>query len=291
MKNNVEVSLIIPVYNVEKYIDKCLKSAVNQTFKDMEIIIVNDGSTDNSIEIVNRYIKKYDNIKLISQENKGLSSARNVGIKESSGNYIAFADSDDYFSKKFIEDMYNTIINEKSDIVVCGFKRIDENKKPNIKNRKLKYKTISSDKALDMLINDIFINNFAWNKLYKKELFTENDIYFPEGKTYEDMYVMYKLFHKSKKISIINKKLYCYVQRKSSITYHFKEKNFYDILGGLYDMKSYLIDNNIYKKHLFSYHILTLKNLALLIYRIIFSKDMDTRKKLNLFRQLKKYSR
>ncbi len=287
-EKNIKVSLIIPVYNVEKYIYKCLKSAVNQTFKDMEIIIVNDGSKDNSYKIIEKYKNKYDNIKVINQENSGLSSARNTGIKISCGKYIAFADSDDYFSKRFIEYMYTTAEKKNCDIVVCGFKRISESKKLKIKNKPLKTKIFSSEKALKILIEDVFINNFAWNKLYKRDLFTENNIYFPVGKTYEDMYVSYRLFHKSNKIAVINKKLYCYVQRKKSITSSFTEKNFDDIKLGLYDMKNYLLENKIYNKYAFSYKFLVIKNILILIYKIIISKDITPKIKIKLLKELKK---
>ena len=285
--DNIKVSIIIPVYNVEKYIDRCLKCAVNQTFKDIEIILVNDGSTDKSINIINKYLKKYSNITLINQQNQGLSSARNTGIKNANGKYIMFADSDDYFSKRFVETLYNTAEKEKSDIVVCNYKTVFENKKIKIKNKPLKIKTYNSEKALDILIKDVFINNFAWNKIYKKEIFTENNINFPIGKTYEDMYVSYRLFHKSKKVSVINKKLYCYVKHKKSITATFTEKNFNDIISGLFEMKKYLLKNNIYKKYAFSYNFLLLKNILFLIYRIIFSKDINFKTKTKLLYKLK----
>ena len=125
--DNPKVSIIIPVYNVEKYLKKCLDSVVNQTLKDIEIIVVNDGSPDNSQKIIDEYAKKYSQIASYTKENGGLSDARNYGIKKSKGKYLAFIDSDDFIDHDMIKKMYNKAVKENLDIVVCNSVEVYEN--------------------------------------------------------------------------------------------------------------------------------------------------------------------
>ena len=291
---DIKVSLIIPVYNVEKYLRKCLNCAINQTLKDIEIIVVNDGSTDLSPEIINEFKNKHKNFIVVNQENMGLSAARNIGIKIAKGEYIAFADSDDYFDENFLYFMYAAVKKSNSDIAVCGFYTVKENKQKfkHKKQKHHKYKVISSKIALKQLFKDIKIHNYAWNKIYRRELFISNDIFYPVAQTYEDLATTYRLFFKSKKIVILKDKLYYYLQRKDSITKKFKEKNAQDILKSLYNIKIFLNENDAFKVYKNEFIFLCLKNMA---YINIMSKkhNLDNKKikKINkLFRFLLKKS-
>ena len=121
MKSDVDISLIVPVYNVENYLERCLLSVENQTFENFEVIIVNDGSTDGSLRVIQRFLNRNMNFKLIDQENKGLGEARNVGIKNSCGRYVAFLDSDDFLEPNYLEKLYLSAIRTCADIVCCNF--------------------------------------------------------------------------------------------------------------------------------------------------------------------------
>ena len=191
------ISVIIPVYNVEKYLKICLESVVNQTYKNLEIIIVNDGSTDNSLNIMNKY-KSDKRVKIYSKENGGLSSARNYGIDNSHGEFISFIDSDDYISNDFIEKLYKQIKCDNSDISMCRYIR-EENKFTHT----YVAKKLNSEDVLEKILyqdDQTLYSVAAWNKLYRKEIF--NDIRYPYGKYNEDMFIICEIMKKVKQISI-----------------------------------------------------------------------------------------
>ena len=204
-----KVSVIVPFYNVEKYIDKCLNSLVNQTLEDIEIIIVNDGSKDNSETIAKEYASKYKNkIIYLKKENGGLSDARNYAIPYATGEYIAFLDSDDYIEVNMYEQMYEKAKKENADIVECDFLWEYPNEKIESKGK------IYKDKH-DILLNARVV---AWNKLIKKELIEKTKIKFPYGLRYEDVEFFYKLIPYINKLDIVNKPFVHYVQRDNSIS-------------------------------------------------------------------------
>ena len=216
------ISVIVPVYNVEEFLPYSLDSIVNQSYENLEIIIINDGSTDMSGKICNEYAKRDKRIKVINQENKGLSGARNTGIANASGKYIAFIDSDDIISSQFLKYLHKIIVETQSDIAECSFTKIGENEvfaKKYEFDEDEKYIVINSEQALNRLHNEdveITIKSVVvWNKLYKKELF--NEIEFPKGKRYEDDFTTYKILGKIHKMVSSNRILYNYVQRKKSI--------------------------------------------------------------------------
>ena len=233
-----KISIIVPVYNVEKYIDKCLKSLVNQTLKDIEIIIVNDGSLDRSEEIIEKYVK--DNptkIKYYEKKNGGLSSARNYGLEYATGEYIAFLDSDDYVEINMYEEMYNLAKEENADMVECDFIWEWEYGKKIFDTRR-EYETKEEMMRKPRVV--------AWNKIYKRE--NINKIRFPEGLIYEDMDFFYKLLPNLNKISYINKYFVHYTQREDSITNKQTEKVEY-IFKILDNIFNYYIDQNLYNKY------------------------------------------
>ena len=214
MKNPL-ISVVVPAYKVEEYIEKCLDSILNQTYKNLEIILVDDGSPDNCPKICDEYAKKDDRIKVIHKQNGGLSDARNRGIKEATGEYIAFVDSDDYLESEMYEYLYNLLIKYNADISICGYRTFDENSSMNVATKEETcFNTIEALKALS---EDIEVKNFAWNKLYKRSLFVDNNIEFPKGKIMEDIATTYKLFEKSKIIVAGEKCYYNYLIRTSGI--------------------------------------------------------------------------
>ncbi len=164
----VKISVIVPAYNVEKYISGCLVSLVNQTFREFEIIVINDGSTDNTADIINSFKKQSKNIILINTSNQGLSAARNLGIYNAKGEYIAFIDSDDWIDKNFLENLYSASINTNSDIACANIIK----SKNNVHRMLIKYEKFDTYKSLDEKIHACGIPNYCyvWNKLYKRTL-------------------------------------------------------------------------------------------------------------------------
>ena len=239
------ISVIVPVYNVEKYIEKCLKSLVEQTLKNIEIIIVTDGSTDNSKKIISKFAEKYSNIKYYEKTNGGLSSARNYGIKYANGEYVAFLDSDDYVEKNLYELMYKKALQENSDMVECDFIWEYYGKNGEIvktkKDKRKKFKTLNQ-----------YVKNarvVAWNKLIKKQIIDDFNIRFPEGLIYEDIEFFYKLFPHLNKISYVNIYGIHYVQRNGSILNSNPEK-IGDIFKILDNVIKYYRDLDIYENEM-----------------------------------------
>lgn len=204
----MKVSVIIPVYNVEKYIEKCLDSLVNQTLKEIEIIVVNDGSPDNSQEIIDKFQKKYPKkIKSFIKENGGQGSARNFGLKHATGEYIGYVDSDDYVEKTMFEKLYKTAKSKKADIAVCGT-YIDKNPGIDVELERMLVK--------DLKENAFFGKMAVWNKIYKKELLIENNMEFRSKLWYEDFDFSFKAIAFAKKVAYINEPLYYYLIRPGS---------------------------------------------------------------------------
>jgi len=223
---NELISVIIPVYNVEKYIEQCIKSVSNQTYKNIEIILINDGSKDTSGEICNEYAKKDDRIKVIHTENFGVSNARNIGIDEAKGDYLTFIDADDYVDEKYVEQLYAQCKNTKSDISITGtidFK--DEDNK--IKNKaSCCTKTLNKKDAIKEMLNEKYYVGVVWGKMYKKELW--NGIRFNlNTKIAEDLEVLYLIFKKCTLVSVDTANhLYYYRIRSGSVVKQKYNKHF-----------------------------------------------------------------
>lgn len=230
------VSVIVPVYNVEKYLDKCLQSIINQTYKDIEIIIVNDGSTDSSLNICEKYAEKHDNIILINKENGGLSDARNVGMQHASGDYYMFVDSDDFVSENIVKVLYNLCVKNDATIAICDPIHIKPNDAHSFESNSYYCVYNSEDALIEMLYQKSFLVS-AWAKLYKKSCFENTE--FPVGMFFEDSAVMYKIFDQADKIVYTKAKLYAYVHRDGSITTNEFSKKDLDILKICDEMENY----------------------------------------------------
>lgn len=215
------ITVIVPVYNVGKYLTDCLTSIINQTYCNIEILLIVSPSDDDSERIAEDFSKSDIRIQIIRRDKLGLSDARNVGIERSAGKYICFIDSDDYISCVYIETLYYIIQLYGCDIAQCGFASVDENNHP-IDNDVFDPNSmdIVEYTGVDMcyrIHNPTGVTNVvAWNKLYRKSLF--NEIRYPFGKFHEDEGTTYKLFYDSNSIGVIEKKLYYYRQSASSIT-------------------------------------------------------------------------
>ncbi len=203
-----KISVIVPVYDVEKYLAKCLDSIVNQSFKDFELLIVNDGSPDNSQSIIDEYVKKYNFIKSYTKKNGGLSDARNYAIKKAQGQYIALVDSDDYVDKDFLKKLYSKARENDLDLVVCDTVFVYEDGRKQISKSNLHF----SD---DDIKNYLLAPPTGCIRLYKKELF-ENNL-FKKGILYEDLEFTPRLINKTKKVGFVEEGLYYYLQRSGSI--------------------------------------------------------------------------
>ena len=216
--DNCLISVIIPVFNVEEYLHHCVMSVINQKYKNLEIILVDDGSTDNSPAICDELATTDSRIKVIHKNNGGLSSARNKGLDISTGKYIAFVDSDDYVHPEYISRMYNLITKENAGIVACGFRKTFKNKEsfkyPKINSKG--YEVLDYREALEELVGLNSVTYvLSWNKLYKRGVF--EGIRFPEGKISEDFYVSFKVLHQGAKTIVTKDQLYYYFLRKGSI--------------------------------------------------------------------------
>lgn len=209
------ISVIIPVYQVEPYLKHCIESVINQTYCNLEIILVDDGSTDGSGEICDQYADKDNRIKVIHQENQGLSAARNCGIETAQGEYLSFVDSDDWIDARFIEAMYEISVKAGCDIVQCNFQNVINDCSEEDK-REGNY-TVYSPREFSIATYTLLSwkCNVAWNKLYKAFLF--DGIRYPVGKFHEDEFTTYKLVWRANNIAVTNTKLYFYRQRTDSI--------------------------------------------------------------------------
>lgn len=209
------ISIIVPVYNVEKYLHRCVDSIIHQTYTNLEIILVDDGSTDSSGIICDDYAQKDKRVFVIHQQNGGLSNARNSGIQMMHGKYVSFIDSDDYIARDYIEYLYDIMENNNADISICSYKKVFEGENPELKDTQKECLIMGKHRALATLLYQKKFTASAWAKMYKKDLWS--DIKFPAGKLHEDVAVMYLLFSKAKTIVYGDKKLYYYLQRSGSI--------------------------------------------------------------------------
>lgn len=217
--NNPKISVIVPVYKVEKYLIKCVDSILAQTYKNLEIILVDDGSPDACPRICDQFAKLDDRIIVIHKENGGLSDARNAGLDIAKGEYIGFVDSDDYISPVMYETLLNRILLDKSELAVCEYVRVydsDEREKIEKKLHRARKRCYSPNEFISEMFlqcNGAYV--VAWNKLYKNEIF--NTLRFPIGKQHEDEFIIHHVIAQCKKISYIEDEMYYYRQREGSI--------------------------------------------------------------------------
>lgn len=219
----MKISIIVPIYNIEKYLKKCIESIIEQTYKDIEIILVDDESQDESGTISDEYAKKDERIKVYHKKNGGLSDARNFGIEKATGDFIMFVDGDDYIKPAMCEILLRALIENDADVSICNYQYVSENpqdvkrwEKQNlsqpIRNEVITGRSVIEEKFCE---EKHWYWVVAWNKLYKKDIF--KDIRFPYGKIHEDEFIIFDVFNSVNKLACVEADLYCYVQREGSI--------------------------------------------------------------------------
>lgn len=239
------VSVIIPVFNTAPYLPEAIESVLNQTYEDLEIIIIDDGSTDRSGAICDQYAKADERIRVIHQENKGLSAARNVGLDVMTGEAVAFLDSDDAFQTSFISVSWETMNRENADLVICkytthsttGEMTISECEPTSPSIREGLYDRVN---ALHALVENT-INNHVWNKLYSRKLW--NDVRFPVGHVFEDIDTSYRVFEKCERVYIINEPMYLKRIHPGSISDTYSKDNINDWCIACDHLESFIKDN------------------------------------------------
>lgn len=235
------ISIIIPFYNCENYLVRCLDSVASQTYNNLEIILVNDGSTDNSLEICERYLENDSRIKIINKEHGGVASARNAGLDAVTGEYIGFVDSDDYINENMYMELYNALIHNNCDVATCNFYRVYG--EDYFVDYTFPYKNIilNREEAIKSILLDKELRVYLWTKLFPKKAF--ENVRFPEGREYEDIDVSIKTLENVDSIIFLNKFFYNYVNRVDSIDNNYDEKNVKDSIEMAYFRYKYVKDN------------------------------------------------
>ena len=252
----VKVSVVIPVYNVEKYIEECLDSVINQTLTDIEIICINDGSTDKSLDILKRYAKEDNRIIILNESNNGAGFSRKKGLNIAKGKFVSFVDSDDYLDEKCLELAYNNGINNNSDIVFFKIKSFNSIEKTERFDPRFDLSTYF-DKNTDFnsfvfdyhLVKPIVFNSFTsiWSRMFKRDFLIDNDFYFPKKLSFNDIPLHVQSLLSAKKISFVNENLYNYrlINDNSITVKSHKSDKVYDIFKISEFLEDYLLSNNL----------------------------------------------
>lgn len=237
------VSVIIPIYNVEKYLEECVESVLCQTYQNLEIILVDDGSPDGCGAICEEYAQKDKRVKVIHKENGGLSDARNAGLDVCRGDYIVFADSDDCIHPQMIERLYNLLLKYQADMAICSFQDIGENEMPLYAEYDAQGKEycLEKENIMNQLQSRNLLTVVAWNKIYKARLF--ENIRYPKGYIHEDEFIIHKLLHLCTRTVYTEEKLYYYRKRGDSIMGNISPKKIQDIYLAYEDRISFLEEN------------------------------------------------
>lgn len=277
------VSVIIPLYNTEIYLEKCLNSLIGQSLQDIEIICVDDCSPDRSAEIVSDLASTDKRISLIRHEkNLGQGGARNTGVRAASANYVASVDGDDWIDTEMMDTLYNATQGEKVDIVCCGWKLVDESgavisrqgRKPAAHN--------NSDNSVNIFE---VLNPALWNKLIRKSLITKNQIEFPHYLCFEDLATTPRLVSKADSVTVIEDRLYNYLSRENSQLASYSSKQVYDYFEAFSILQNFLIENNLFDHYFSEFCGMIQKHLSYYSRRVM-SSNLEDEPKLNLLKCL-----
>lgn len=267
-----EVSVIVPMYNVEKYLSRCLNSIISQDFDSFEIVIVDDGSTDGSLKIAQEYADQYvEKIKIISQSNKGAGGARNTGIAHAEGKYLLFVDSDDTIRKNTLKILYDKITRANADIAFFGIKYADE--KGNI----VFTQSWFDDEYVEFQLDDypylFALDPYICDKMIKRSLFVDNNIWFTERIWYEDLQLEAKLILNAKKMIALNDAFYTYCLRSGSVMHNPNIEKNLDMLYVVKDIIDYFSEQGVYKKYYSQLELLTMLHIMVLCTKRVVLQD------------------
>ena len=226
MNNDPLISIIIPCFNAEKTLENCLQSVVQQSYANLEIIIIDDGSTDETSLIYNKFQSNDERILVLKQQNSGVSKARNTGVKAATGDYICFVDSDDWAELNYCSELYSLLVGENADISIVEASYEDENGNVLCSKPISDEKIFDGNRALVLLLEDQEIQSHPWGKLFKADLL--KNVHFPENlKCFEDYSTLFKIFNKAVKVIKSNEKLYHYIQREDSLSHNLSPETAY----------------------------------------------------------------
>lgn len=282
------ISIVVPVYNVEEYLRECVDSVLQQTYGDFEIILVNDGSTDSSPAICAEYAQRDGRVRLIHQENQGLSAARNTGIDAARGEYLLFLDSDDYLPEGTLENLHGLAVAHNADFVTGPFLRLFENGSIRPARMRDPIHGVEVYTGYDKMDNYIRVpkqTNSVWGKLFARELFSE--IRFPVGKLFEDVFVTYRLVHNAKRLVLTEKPSYVYRKRAGSIALRPCTDRDYDVVEGRLQEQAFVLEH--YPELAHHAHVRMFSTVFQLVIRSAGGKISDKEKWKNMQRLVRKY--
>lgn len=283
-----KISVIVPIYKVEDYLHRCVDSIINQTYTNLEIILVDDGSPDNCPMICDEYAKKDSRIRVVHKKNGGLSDARNAGLDIATGEYIMFIDSDDFVDIEMMESMMKNMIDNNVDMVVCNIKYVYEDREV------VKYnqadRILDRYEAMEEYLKDGVVQAVAWNKLYKKSLI--NNMRYKVGKTNEDEFFTYKVVDKTDKIYYDSKPFYNYIQRNSSIMGKYSIKRL-DGVEASYERLNFIKEKypTLYEKEKKTFVNLCIYSYQMILKEPNLDKDKQGRKILNNYTKKIKFNK
>lgn len=285
MKSNPLISIIVPIYNVEKFLPICVESLLNQIYTNLEIILVDDGSTDNSPEICDNFALKDSRIKVIHKENGGMSDARNAGIEIATGDYIGFVDSDDYIEKEMYQTMLAEALENDAQIVECDSYAVYKDDKTEV-YKSFDYKLYTNNRDIIYgYIREGTIQTVVWNKLYTRDII--GDIRFEFGKYHEDEIFTYQVLAKTTRLVHINKLYYYYVQRKGSVMNSGFSLKYLDAIEGGLKRAEFIKDNfpEVYFEQKKALTFFCIYNYQRILDNISCDKDKAGRKKIVMYRK------
>ncbi len=282
MSSSPVISIVVPVYNVEKYIKKCLLSIQNQTFTDFEVLVVDDESSDHSPEIIREFTDHDERFTIYRKKNEGTSMARNYGISLARGEYITFIDSDDYIREDFLEVLYHECVDNDADVACCRFKYAYTKTGLNMPMIfSPKKQIMSGRKAMIMTIHDTLMKNYAWNKLYKRSLFTGRDIHYPTM-YFEDIATTGRVIFHANKVAVTDQYLYYYVQRDGSLMTTMSAQRISDYARSVLIIKNYVMSNGQYQDYKKAIHYFVRRMHLVNIYSVarmhILTRDLKNMK-------------
>ncbi len=245
--SNPKVSVIVPIYNVEKYLAKCLFSLVKQSFKDFEVLLINDGTPDNSMKIAEKFADKDKRFIIFNKPNGGLSDARNFGLDRAKGEFVVFVDSDDYVHRDYLKVLYSECVRNNADMSYCRFWHAFVRFGVFVPSFNPKKGVLSRDNAMNLILTDKLLHSYAWNKMYRRSLFSDNNIKYP-SMYFEDIATSPKLIFHSNKVAVSDRFLYYYVKRPGSILATMNSKKIDDLMLSILMCRNYIQNRNEYQK-------------------------------------------